>query len=133
MKEFNFNINFSWIATVLIFIFGKLDVALVSLLVAIAMDYFTGMAKAFVTGDLNSKKGVKGIIKKIEYLALVAVSVIVDRIAGETGAIRTLVMYYFVANECLSIVENCGKMGLPIPQILIEKLEQLKSEKKEEI
>ena len=130
MKEFSINTIFSGIATALIFVFGQIDIALIVLLIAIALDYFTGIAKAYITGELNSHAGLKGIVKKIGYLALVAVAVIIDRVTGQTGAIRTLVMYYFVANECLSIIENCGKMGLPIPKVLVDKLEQLKEENK---
>jgi toxin secretion/phage lysis holin len=54
--------------------------------------------------------------------------VLVDRVTGESGAIRTLVIYYFVANEGLSILENLGECGLPIPKKLKEALKALKKE-----
>ena len=53
---------------------------------------------------------------------------IIDNLAGNTGAVRTLVIYFFVANDGLSILENWGAMGLPLPQKLVELLEQLKKE-----
>lgn len=126
MEKFNINSVISILGTVLIFVFGKIDIALLLLITSVIIDYLTGIAKAYVNNNLDSNQGIKGIVKKIGYFFLVAVAVIIDRIAGDTGAIRTLVMYYFVANECLSIVENWGSMGLPIPKVLIDKLSQLK-------
>ena len=110
---------------------GGWDIALQTLIAAIVIDYITGVCKAFYEGKLNSKIGLKGIIKKIGYLLIVAVSVLVDSIVGDTGVIRTAVIYIFVANELLSVIENWAGMGLPCPKVLIEKLEQLKNEKNE--
>lgn len=120
----------SGISTFVVYFLGGFDVALIALITAIVLDYITGMMKAYVTGELNSNKGLKGIIKKICYLVLVAVAVIVDRICGNTGLVRTGMMYYFVANELLSIVENCATMDIIVPNILKEKLEQLKNSNK---
>ena len=57
-----------------------------------------------------------------------AVAVILDRIMGDTGAIRTLVIYFFIANDGISILENWGGMGLPLPQKMFDVLEQLKDD-----
>lgn len=100
--------------------------ALKTLLVFILLDYITGVCEAITNKKLNSIIGAKGIIKKIGYLLIVALSVQLDTITGETGAIRTLVIYFFVANEGISILENWGSMGLPLPKKIIETLEQLK-------
>ena len=121
-------IIFSGIATVLSFLFGGLDIALEVLLVVMVLDYITGLLKAWVSETLDSRIGKKGIIKKIGYLTLVVLAVCLDHLAGETGAIRTLVIYFFVANEGISIVENWGAIGLPLPKVLINKLEQLKGD-----
>ena len=105
------------------------------LLTVIVLDYVTGVFKAIYNKEINSTVGIKGIIKKVGYLIIVAIAVILDRIAGNTGAIRTLVIYFFVANEGISILENWGGMGLPLPNKLIDTLEQLKNDnnpKKEE-
>lgn len=120
----------SGISTFVVYFLGGLDVALTALITAIVLDYVTGMMKAYVTGKLNSNKGLKGIIKKLCYLVLVAVAVIVDRICGDTGLVRTAMMYYFVANELLSVVENCATMDIIVPNILKEKLEQIKDSNK---
>ena len=114
------------LATTLVYCLGGWDIAIQSLLVFIVIDYATGICKAIYNKKLNSSVGAKGIIKKVGYLLIVAISVILDKIAGNTGAIRTLVIYFFVANEGLSIIENWGGMGLPLPKKLTETLEQLK-------
>ena len=67
-------------------------------------------------------------MKKVGYLIVVAVAVEIDRIIGNTGAIRSLVIYFFVANEGISILENWGNMGLPLPQKIFDTLEQLKND-----
>lgn len=115
------------IATFFVYLLGGLDIALQSLLVVIVLDYLTGIAKGYVTKKLNSSRGFKGIVKKIAMLGLVALSVVIDHIAGDSGLIRTMVIYYLVANEGLSIVENLAEMDIIIPEVLKEKLEQLKN------
>lgn len=129
MKEIINGIS-SVIITVFIYLVGGIDVALTCLLIAIVLDYASGMIKAYVTKELSSKIGVKGIIKKVAILLVVMLAVLVDRATGETGAIRTLVIYYFVANEGLSIIENLAKAGVPIPKNLSDALKTLKKENK---
>ena len=116
--------------TTFIYLVGGIDVALTCLLVAIVLDYISGMIKAFETKQLSSKVGLKGILKKVGVLIVVMLSVLIDRVAGDTGAIRTLDIYYFVANEGLSIVENLAQAGIPIPQTIKKALKALKKENK---
>lgn len=127
MKEFICTI-LSGITTTLVYLFGGFDVALSCLVIAIALDYVSGVIKAFYTKQLSSKIGFKGLLKKIGILILVMVSVLVDRVAGNTGAIRTLVIYYFVANEGLSIIENLAATNIPIPAVLKRALKAIKKE-----
>lgn len=105
---------------------GGWDFALQTLLLVMALDYITGICKAIKQKKLNSKTGFAGILKKFGYLIIVALAVVIDHLAGDTGAVRTLVIYFFVANDGLSILENWGAMGLPLPKKLFELLEQLK-------
>lgn len=86
------------------------------------------MFKAFITKQVSSKVGFKGILKKVAILLVVMLAVLVDKVTGETGAIRTLVIYYFVANEGLSILENLGQADVPIPQSIKKALKALKKE-----
>lgn len=131
MKEFATSI-ISMLTTAFVYIIGGIDVALISLLIAIIIDYISGLIKAYVLKELSSKVGFKGILKKFGILLIVALSVIVDKIAGQTGAIRTLVIYYFVANEGLSILENLAQSGLPIPKVIKKALIALKENSEEE-
>lgn len=114
------------IGTGLVYLWGGFDVAMQCLLIAIALDYVSGIIKAFVLKQLSSTVGFRGILKKVGILVVVALAVLIDRVTGESGAIRTLVIYYFVANEGLSILENSGKAGLPIPHSIKEALQALK-------
>ena len=92
------------------------------------IDYITGVIKAIKKKKLNSKTGLWGIAKKFGYLLIVMLSVVMDKIVGDTGAIRTMVIYFFVANDGISILENWGEMGLPLPQKIFNVLEQLKND-----
>jgi len=126
------NVITSTLATMLVYFLGGFDIALQLLLTVIVIDYLSGICRAIYTRKVNSKVGVKGIIKKVGYLLIVALSVILDRITSNTGAIRTLVIYFFVANEGISVIENASILGLPVPQKVKEVLEQLKSESNKE-
>ena len=128
MKEI-FNTVIAFIGTGLIYLLGGIDVAMTCLLIAIVLDYISGLIKAFECKVLSSKIGMRGILKKVGVLVVVMLSVIIDRVTGETGAIRTLVIYYFVANEGLSIVENLAEAGIPIPKTIKKALKALKKEK----
>ena len=127
MKNF---INFitSTLATTLVYFLGGWDIALQILITLVVLDYISGLLKAISNKKINSSIGLKGIIKKVGYLVIVALAVMLDKITGNTGAIRTIVIYFFVANEGISIIENWGAMGLPLPQKIIDVLEQLKNE-----
>lgn len=122
------NIIVANVATVLIYIFGGLDIALQCLLIAIAIDYISGLIKAYETRTLSSKIGMRGILKKVGLLAVVALGVVIDRITGNSGDIRTLVIYYFVANEGLSILENLAAAGVPIPEFVAKALKVIKND-----
>lgn len=128
MKEDIFCAVIASFGTFLIYLFGGFDVAMQSLLIAIALDYVSGLIKAYNNKVLSSRIGFRGIVKKLGILVLVMIAVVVDRITGESGAIRTLIIYYFVANEGLSIIENLGEAGLPIPKVLKNALKNLKKE-----
>lgn len=112
--------------TTVIYLLGGIDIALKSLLLIMIFDYITGVLSAIYNKELNSKIGFKGIIKKIGYLFLIALSVLIDNILGQDGTIRTLVIYFFVANDGISILENMGEMNIPLPQKLNDVLEQLR-------
>lgn len=125
MKHFISDIG-SVILTTTVYLLGGFDIALQSLIIVIVIDYLTGIASAVYNKKLNSKTGLKGIIKKFCYLLVVALSVVIDNLTGQSGLIRSLVIYFFVANDGLSIIENMAEMGVKLPQKLIDSLEQIK-------
>lgn len=118
----------SALLTFTIYILGGFDIALKSLMVVIVIDYITGVASAFYNKKLSSKVGFKGIIKKFCYLCIVALSVVIDNLIGQQGVIRTLVIYFFVANDGLSIIENMSEMDVKLPQKLKDSLEKIKDQ-----
>lgn len=116
----------SVILTTIVYLLGGIDIALQSLLIVIVIDYLTGIASAIYNKELSSKIGFKGVIKKFCYLLVVALSVVIDNLLGQSGLIRSLVIYFFVANDGLSIIENMAEMNIKLPQKLIDALEQIK-------
>lgn len=125
MKHLISNV-FSVILTTIVYLLGGIDIAIQSLLIVIVIDYLTGIASAIYNKELSSKIGFKGIIKKFSYLLVVALSVVIDNLLGQSGLIRSLVIYFFVANDGLSILENMAEMNIKLPQKLIDALEQIK-------
>ena len=118
----------SILATYFIYLVGGIDAAFISLVVIMALDYITGVLSAIYNKKLNSKIGYKGILKKASYLLVIALGVILDKLLGQTGSVRTLVIYFFVANDGISILENVGEMNIPLPKKLKELLDQLKKD-----
>lgn len=125
MKQL-FNDIFSVILTTFVYLMGGFDIALQSLIIVIVIDYLTGIASAIYNKELSSKVGFKGIIKKFCYLLIVALSVVIDNLTGQSGIIRTLVIYFFVANDGISIIENMAEMNVKLPKKLIDSLEQIR-------
>lgn len=109
------------------YLLGDWDTALVVLLIFIVLDYVTGVLVAFINKQLNSQIGFKGLAKKALIIVILIMAVCLDRLLGNEGwVIRTLVCYFYIANEGISLVENAGNLGLPIPQKLKDIFEQLK-------
>lgn len=116
----------SVILTFFIYFIGGWDIAIQSLIIVIIIDYLTGVASAIYNKKLSSKVGFNGIIKKFCYLLIVGFSVVIDKLTGQSGIIRNLVIYFFVANDGLSIIENMAEMNIRLPKKLIDALEQIK-------
>lgn len=112
-----------------IFLLGDFDFLLKSILVLMLLDYITGICKAFIKNKMNSSIGAKGIIKKVGYLCIITISVVLDQILGTNGSLRTLIITSFIFNEMISIIENSSEMGIKIPDTLKNALEKLNQEK----
>jgi toxin secretion/phage lysis holin len=108
---------------------GGWDGFLYALIAFVAIDYLTGVMVAVLEKRLSSEVGARGIFKKVLIFALVAVAHIVDAEFIKAGsAIRTAVIFFYLSNEGISILENTAKIGLPIPEKLKMVLEQLNKE-----
>ena len=90
------------------------------------------MLKGYVLKQLSSDVGLRGLAKKAVILIVLIVAVCLDRLLN-TGnwVFRTLVCYFYIANESISLLENCSALGLPIPEQLVDALAQLKEKKTE--
>jgi toxin secretion/phage lysis holin len=119
---------------------GGWDVGLQTLVIFMCIDYISGLLVAGVfhkskkseTGTLESRAGWKGLIRKGATLLIVLVSVQLDKVIG-SNFIRDAVIIGFIANELISIVENAGLMGIPIPAVITNAIDvlQKKAETKE--
>lgn len=96
------------------------------LLVFVVLDYVSGMLASAVEGKLSSQIGFKSIPKKIMIFFLVAIGHLIDGLLGDNHMFRDAVIFFFLSNELLSIIENSGRMGLPIPSILTKAVDILK-------
>lgn len=106
---------------------GGLDGFLYALIAFVVIDYLTGLLAAGVQKKLSSEVGFKGIAKKIAIFLLVGIANIIDVDVIQNGtALRTAVIFFYLSNEGLSILENAGNIGLPIPEKLKTMLSQLK-------
>lgn len=101
-----------------------------ALLCAMVLDYLSGLLAAYINPNmkLDSRRGFRGIGKKIMILLLVSLAHFADRATGQT-IVQTIAIWFFLGNEGLSILENAANAGVPVPERLKKTLEQLKSEK----
>lgn len=111
-----------------IYLFGGFDSLLKCLLIVLVLDYITGVLKAIYNKNLSSKESIKGIIKKVGYLLIVILATVGSRLIGDDAmTIRTLVIYFFIANEAISILENWANIGLPLPKKLYEVFQNMRN------
>jgi toxin secretion/phage lysis holin len=109
-------------------VFGGWDTVLIVLVFMMALDYLTGVIAAIYTKTLSSEVGFKGLLKKCTILIVLIVAVLLDRLLNDsTWVFRTLIGYFYIANEAISLLENSAKVGLPVPAKLMDVLAQLKS------
>lgn len=116
------------ICAVCAFLWGRLDGLFYALIAFMVLDYITGLISAYLQKEISSAIGFKGIAKKVFILVLVAVANIVDsQIVGDSTICRSAVIGFYIANEGISIAENAVKIGVPVPQKIVDVLEQIKN------
>ena len=108
------------------FLFGGWSSLLTILLTFVVLDYVTGVAAAAKEGKLSSEVGLWGIPKKVAIFAVVAVAHLVDTALGDAHLFRDAAIFFYLANELLSVTENLGRIGVPIPGTIQRAVEVLR-------
>lgn len=128
MKEFwnTIQLVFAAVGGWLGWFLGGCDGLLYALLAFVVVDYVTGIMCAVVDKKLSSAVGFKGIFKKVLIFTLVGIANIVDvQVLGTPGVLRTAVIFFYLSNEGVSMLENAAHLGLPVPDAIKTVLEQL--------
>ena len=128
MKEFwtTIQLVFAGIGGWLGYFLGSCDGLPIALVVFAAVDYITGVLCAIADKKLSSAVGFKGICRKVLIFTLVGIANIVDmNVIGDGSILRTAVIFFYLSNEGVSLLENAAHLGLPIPEKLKDVLEQL--------
>ena len=122
------------VGTALTWLFGAWDTVLMVLVCFMVLDYCTGVIRAFINKEVSSDIGLKGIARKAVILIVLIVAVLLDRLLNTgTWVFRTIVCYFYIANEGISLLENCAGLGLPVPESIQNALIQLKDGEKKEL
>ena len=128
MKEFwnTIQLIFTTVGGWLGYFLGGCDGLLYALIAFVIIDYITGVMCAVIDKRLSSEVGFKGIFKKVLIFLLVGVANILDvQVIGTGSVLRTAVIFFYISNEGVSLLENAAHLGLPIPQKVKTVLEQL--------
>lgn len=128
MKEFwnTIQLIFTAVGGWLGYFLGGCDGLLIALVVFAVVDYITGVMCAVADKKLSSEVGFKGICRKVLIFILVGIANILDvQVIGTGSILRTAVIFFYLSNEGVSLLENAGHLGLPIPEKLKLVLEQL--------
>ena len=128
MKEFwnTIQLIFTAVGGWLGYFLGGCDGLLYTLLAFVVLDYITGIMCAVADKKLSSAVGFRGLFRKILIFALVGVGHLLDvQVLGAVGVLRTAVIFFYLSNEGISLIENAAHLGLPIPAKLKAVLEQL--------
>ena len=128
MKEFwnTIQLIFTAIGGWLGYFLGGCDGLLIALVVFVTVDYITGVMCAVADKKLSSEVGFKGICRKVLIFLLVGIANILDvQVIGTGSVLRTAIIFFYISNEGVSLLENAAHLGLPVPEKLCEILEQL--------
>jgi toxin secretion/phage lysis holin len=126
MKLAIYNSFLSVSGAIIGFLYGGWSMALTILATLVILDYVTGWLASAVEGKLSSAVGFKGIIKKITIFIIVAVAHLIDSYLGAGAILINASIFFYASNELLSIIENSGRIGLPIPTLLKKAVDVLK-------
>lgn len=111
------------------YLLGGWDILIATIIIFMILDYITGISASWITKSWSSEIGYKGLLKKGMIIVMIIISVRLDNLLGDDMLFRNVVTFFYISNEGISIIENCGNLGLPIPQKIRDVLEQLKEDK----
>lgn len=124
---------FSAIGGVIGYFVGGIDGFMITLVAFVVVDYVTGVIAAIIQKKISSEIGFHGILKKVEIFLLVGIGTILDHnILGGSNVLRTAIIFFYIANEGISITENAAVLGLPVPKKLKDTLAQLRDKSEED-
>ncbi|MBE3555580.1 MAG: phage holin family protein [Firmicutes bacterium] len=127
MSETTLKGIFAAVATLLTFVFGQWDTLMQGLVVFVTADLLAGSVAAVVTRDLDSGQLFHSILRKVLVFVMVAVAAQLDKVmqTGQNPLLRTVTIWFFIGQEGVSIIENAGRAGLPLPTALRQALRRL--------
>jgi toxin secretion/phage lysis holin len=120
-----FKLALSICGTIITFLVGGWAVSLTVLCVFMAIDIITGVMKGAIIGGLRSSIGYKGMLKKSAIMLVIILAHMLDLMIGGLPVFRTMATYFYISNEGLSIIENLGQMGVPVPKGIKKYIKQL--------
>lgn len=126
MKEFGLSALLALVGSFFSTYLGGWDAALKLLVALMIIDYITGLLSAWQGKTVSSDTMFWGGLKKGAVLLVIIIAVLLDQIIGDAPLFRTLAIFYYISREGLSVTENLGKMGVPLPPALVNALAQLK-------
>lgn len=121
-----YKFGLSGIGGIIGYLYGGWSQLLSILLAFVVADYVTGIMAGYTEGKLSSKIGFRAIPKKIMIFVLVAVAHLIDSTLGENHLFRDATIFFYLGNELISILENAGRMGVPVPEQLRKAIQVLK-------
>ena len=136
MKEFwnTIQLAFAAIGGWLGYFLGGCDGLLYALLAFVVIDYITGVMYAIADKNLSSEMGFKGICRKVLIFLLVGIANVLDvQVIGTGSVLRTAVIFFYISNEGVSLLENAAHLGLPVPEKIKTVLEQLHDRAEQEV
>ncbi|UOE75732.1 phage holin family protein [Parageobacillus thermoglucosidasius] len=129
MQKYMSMFGVSFVGSFISFLIGGADLLIIILLCFVMTDYVTGLIASAIEGKLSSQVGFRGIVRKILVFVLVAASHLLDIAIGwDNHFIRDAVVFSYIINEFISIVENIGRAGVPLPSFLKKAIQLFKDE-----
>jgi toxin secretion/phage lysis holin len=129
MQKYTSMFGISLVGSFVSFLIGSVDSLVIILLCFVIADYVTGLIASAIEGRLSSQVGFRGIVRKLLIFVLVAVSHLLEIAIGwNNHFIRDAIIFFYITNEFISIVENAGRAGVPIPSFLRKAIELFKDE-----